>query len=162
MIADMKIGELANMTGVQVETIRHYEREGLLPHTKRSEGNYRVYDESHGQRLSFIRHCRSLDMTLDEIRVLLRFRDAPTENCGEVNALLDEHIGHVALRVKELRQLEMQLKALRETCRSAQDAEHCGILNGLNVMSQKQTTSTDMAGHVHGAHPGVRTRKSHA
>ena len=100
MIADMKIGELANMTGVQVETIRHYEREGLLPHTKRSEGNYRVYDESHGQRLSFIRHCRSLDMTLDEIRVLLRFRDAPTENCGEVNALLDEHIGHVALRVK--------------------------------------------------------------
>ena len=64
----MKIGELANLTGVQVETIRHYEREGLLPHTKRSEGNYRVYDESHGQRLSFIRHCRSLDMTLDEIR----------------------------------------------------------------------------------------------
>jgi len=115
MIADMKIGELANLTGVQVETIRHYEREGLLPHTKRSEGNYRVYDEFHGQRLSFIRHCRSLDMTLDEIRVLLRFRDAPTENCGEVNALLDEHIGHVALRVKELRQLETQLKALCET-----------------------------------------------
>jgi DNA-binding transcriptional MerR regulator len=56
MIADMKIGELANLTGVQVETIRHYEREGLLPHTKRSEGNYRVYDEFHGQRLSFIRH----------------------------------------------------------------------------------------------------------
>ncbi|MDD4943271.1 MAG: Cd(II)/Pb(II)-responsive transcriptional regulator, partial [Rhodoferax sp.] len=70
------------------------------------------------------------------------------------------HIGHVALRVKELRQLEMQLKALRETCRSAQDAEHCGILNGLNVMAQKQTTSSDMTGHVHGAHPGVKTRKS--
>jgi uncharacterized protein YunC (DUF1805 family) len=99
-------------------------------------------------------------MTLDEIRVLLRFRDAPTENCGEVNALLDEHIGHVAHRVKELRQLEMQLKALREMCRSAQDAEHCGILNELNVMSQKLTTSADMTGHVHGSHPGVRTRKS--
>jgi Cd(II)/Pb(II)-responsive transcriptional regulator len=162
MIEVMKIGELANLTGVQVETIRHYEREGLLPHTRRSEGNYRVYDETHGQRLSFIRHCRSLDMTLDEIRVLLRFRDAPTENCGEVNALLDEHIDHVAHRVKELRQLEKQLKGLRELCRSAQDAEHCGILNELNVMSQKQSISSDMTGHVHGAHAGVRTRKSHA
>jgi DNA-binding transcriptional MerR regulator len=101
-------------------------------------------------------------MTLDEIRVLLRFRDAPTENCGEVNALLDEHIGHVAHRVKELRQLERQLKGLRELCRSAQDAEHCGILNELNVMSQKQSISSDMTGHVHGAHAGVRTRKSHA
>ena len=160
MIAPMRIGELANQTGVQVETIRHYEREGLLPHTMRSEGNYRVYDESHAYRLSFIRHCRSLDMTLDEIRVLLRFRDAPTENCGEVNSLLDEHIGHVAHRVKELRQLEKQLKALREMCRSAQDADHCGILNGLNVISQKQITSVNMAGHVHGAHPGVRIRKS--
>jgi Cd(II)/Pb(II)-responsive transcriptional regulator len=156
----MKIGELANLTGVQIETIRHYEREGLLPHTMRSEGNYRVYAESHGHRLSFIRHCRSLDMTLHEIRVLLRFRDAPTENCGEVNALLDEHIGHVAHRVKELRHLEMQLKALREMCRSAQNAEHCGILNELNVISQKPKPSTGMAGHVHGAHPVVRTRKS--
>ena len=162
MIDVMKIGELANLAGVQVETIRHYEREGLLPHTRRSEVTYRVYDETHGQRLSFIRHCRSLDMTLDEIRVLLRFRDAPTENCGEVNALLDEHIGHVAHRVKELRQLEKQLKGLRELCRSAQDAEHCGILNELNVMSQKQSISSDMTGHVHGAHAGVRTRKSHA
>jgi Cd(II)/Pb(II)-responsive transcriptional regulator len=162
MIEVMKIGELANLAGVQVETIRHYEREGLLPHTRRSEGNYRVYDETHGQRLSFIRHCRSLDMTLDEIRVLLRFRDAPTENCGEVNALLHDHIDHGAHRVKELRQLEKQLKGLRELCRSAQDAEHCGILNELNVMSQKQSISSDMTGHVHGAHAGVRTRKSHA
>lgn len=157
MIGTMKIGELANLTGVQVETIRHYERGGLLPHTKRSEGNYRVYDESHRQRLSFIRHCRNLDMTLDEIRVLLRFRDTPTENCGEVNVLLDEHIGHVAHRVRELLQLKKQLVGLRELCRSAQDAKHCGILNELNAMSLKQAPSS---GHVQGAHPGVRTRKS--
>jgi uncharacterized protein YunC (DUF1805 family) len=98
-------------------------------------------------------------MTLGEIRVVLRFRDAPTEHCGEVNALLDEHIGHVAHRVKELRQLEKQLRALRELCRTAMDAEHCGILNELNVRSQKQTTSADTAGHVHGSHPGVKTRK---
>ena len=71
----MKIGQMAQATGTQVETVRYYEREGLLPVAGRTHGNYRVYDDSHVQRLSFIRHCRCLDMTLDEIRVLLRFKD---------------------------------------------------------------------------------------
>ena len=68
----MKIGELAEATGTQIETIRYYEREGLLPEPGRSTGNYRIYDRVHADRLSFIRHCRALDMNLDEIRVLLR------------------------------------------------------------------------------------------
>ena len=112
----MRIGELALASQTQVETIRYYERDGLLPQAPRSEGNYRIYGPEHVERLAFVRHCRSLDMTLDEIRVLLRFRDAPQAECGEVNALLDEHIGHVATRIRELRQLEKQLKALRELC----------------------------------------------
>ncbi len=91
----MKIGELAKATGTQTETIRYYERVQLLPTAKRTESNYRVYDSSHVERLAFIRHCRSLDMTLDEIRVLLHFKDAPGENCGAVDALLQAHIGHV-------------------------------------------------------------------
>ncbi|MCV6070998.1 MerR family transcriptional regulator, partial [Escherichia coli] len=69
----MKIGELAQTAGTGVETVRFYEREGLLPLPARSSGNYRVYNGEHVDRLAFIRHCRSLDMTLDEIRVLLRF-----------------------------------------------------------------------------------------
>jgi Cd(II)/Pb(II)-responsive transcriptional regulator len=92
----MKIGELARAARAQVETIRYYEREGLLPPAPRSDGNYRIYGPVHVERLAFIRHCRSLDMPLAEIRVLLRFKDAPQAECGEVNALLDEHIGHVA------------------------------------------------------------------
>ena len=68
----MKIGELATLTNTQIETIRYYEREGLLAEPRRSEGNYRIYGSAHAERLSFIRHCRGLDMTLDEIRVLLR------------------------------------------------------------------------------------------
>jgi len=72
----MKIGELAQRTNTPVETIRYYEREGLLAEPVRSEANYRVYEDAHAQRLSFIRHCRGLDMTLEEIRVLLRFKDA--------------------------------------------------------------------------------------
>ncbi len=127
----MKIGELAQAARAPVETIRYYEREGLLPLAPRSEGNYRIYGPGHVERLAFVRHCRSLDMTLDEIRALLRFKDAPQSDCGEVNALLDAHIGHVAARIRELRQLEKQLKALREQCAGVHDAAHCGILNGL-------------------------------
>ena len=93
----MKIGELATNAHTQIETIRYYEREGLLEAPSRSESNYRVYGNAHVERLSFIRHCRGLDMTLAEIRVLLKFKDAPTENCAEVNDLLDKHIGHVFL-----------------------------------------------------------------
>ena len=127
----MKIGELARATKTPVATIRYYEREGLLGRAPRSEGNYRIYAAPHAERLAFVRHCRSLDMTLDEIRLLLRLKDAPRDDCGEVDALLDEHIGHVATRIRELRQLEKQLKALREQCAGAQDAAHCGILNRL-------------------------------
>jgi Cd(II)/Pb(II)-responsive transcriptional regulator len=150
----MKIGELAALTNTQVETIRFYERENLLAEPARSEGNYRIYDSAHTERLSFIRHCRGLDMTLDEIRVLLRFKDAPTENCLEVNELLDEHIGHVAERIRELRQLEKQLKSLREACIGGQDAEHCGILNELTEIAKKPVASNGRDGHVCGSHSG--------
>lgn len=149
----MKIGELAAATQTQVETIRYYEREGLLPQAPRSEGNYRIYGPEHVERLGFIRHCRSLDMTLDEIRVLLRFRDSPGEDCGDVNALLDEHIGHVAARVRELRQLEKQLKALRDLCVVSQDAGHCGILNGLShAATAVRPSVAKPAAHVAGSH----------
>src|SRR5471030_104527 len=101
----MKIGELAAATGTPIETIRFYERDGLLPQPERSEGNFRLYDETHLSRLTFVRHCRALDMNLDEIRVLLKFRDGAEGDCGEVNALLDAHIGHVQERIRELRSL---------------------------------------------------------
>lgn len=127
----LKIGELAKHTGSQVETIRYYEREGLLPAPARSEGNYRLYGPSHVERLQFIRHCRSLDMTLGEIRELLSFRDAPEESCNAVNDLLDKHIDHVATRIRELQALQKQLKALRSTCHSAQAAKDCEILQTL-------------------------------
>ncbi len=66
----MRIGELAKATDTQVETIRYYEREALLPKPERTDGNYRVYASEHVERLSFIRYCRGLDVTLDETRVL--------------------------------------------------------------------------------------------
>ena len=155
----MKIGELAKATGTQAETIRYYEAEGLLPKTGRTDANYRVYSQAHVSRLAFIRHCRSLDMTLDEIKTLLRFKDAPEQNCEEVNDLLDEHIGHVAARIKELKHLQAELKALREQCGAARDAAACGILNGLDEAARKgpASTSKPKSGHVRGSHRELGT-----
>ena len=136
--AGMKIGELARAASTAVETIRYYEREGLLPQAARTESNYRVYDDDQVERLAFIRHCRSLDMTLDEIRVLLRFKDAPAEDCGAVNRMLDEHMAHVETRIRELRVLQRQLRSLRDQCLQATSAADCGILNGLAAMETEE------------------------
>ena len=134
----MKIGELAKATRTQIETIRFYEREALLPEIARTAGNYRIYDGSHVERLAFIRHCRSLDMTLEDIRLLLRFRDGRDDDCGAVNLLLDEHIGQVAQRIRDLRALENQLKDLRCLCQQAHAAKDCGIIQEL-VQAAKET-----------------------
>jgi DNA-binding transcriptional MerR regulator len=82
-----------------------YEREGLLPRAARTSGNFRHYGQEHARLLSFIRHSRSLDMSLEEIRILLRFRSGAQENCDEVNALLDIHLSHVEVHRAELRGL---------------------------------------------------------
>lgn len=147
----MHIGALAAATGTPVETIRFYEREGLIPAAQRAANNYRQYTPAHAERLAFIRHCRNLDMTLDEVRSLLRFKDAPAQDCGEVNALLDAHIGHVALRIGELRTLEQQLKTLRAQCRTPQASHDCGILQGLDAAAPGGGKGSPQR-HIRGAH----------
>lgn len=126
--ASLKISQIAAATGASAETIRYYEQEGLLPQPARSAGNYRLYGDEHIKRLQFIRHCRSLDIALDEIRILLSLRDAPEANCDEVNMLLDRHIGQVATRIRELKSLQSQLEQLRAQCGDARPARQCGIL----------------------------------
>ena len=147
----MRIGDLAESTGTAVETIRFYEREGLIPSAQRADNNYRMYTAAHAERLAFIRHCRNLDMTLDEIRTLLRLRDAPLQDCGEVNALLDEHIGHVTHRIRELRILQKDLKALRARCGTPHAIEQCGILNELDTAAALSTSAPPHR-HIRGTH----------
>ena len=160
MAAGLRIGELAKRANCQIETIRYYERAGLLRAPERTEGNYRLYQDAHVERLRFIRQCRSLDMALDEIRTLLRFRDAPEKNCGEVNALLDEHIGHVARRVVELKAMEKQLKELRRQCIQARAAKDCGILNELTQAAHSPLLKEPRRGHMSGTHAqGRRSRR---
>jgi len=128
----MHIGELARLTGCSVETIRFYEKEQLIPHPTRDQvNNYRLYGKETRDDLVLIRRCRSLDMTLDEIRQLLQLRERPQENCAAVCALLDEHIGHVRGRIAELEQLQTQLDALRQSCSGNPVTEQCGILSKL-------------------------------
>lgn len=154
----MKIGELAKLTGCPVETIRYYEREGLLPEPSRSEGNYRQYDALHVERLSFIRHCRSLDMTQEEIRILLGLRDRPESDCGTANRLIDEHLHHVEVRIAELQSLSHQLQDLRARCSGGGSSEDCGILRELEQPAEPLVTPETCAGAGHLHVPGVHGR----
>ena len=149
----MQIGELAKRAGCQVETVRYYEREGLLPVPRRSSGNYRIYGPEHAERLAFIRRCRSLDMSLPEIGVLLAAVAKPNAKCGPVNTLLDEHIGHVAARIAELRLLKSELDAIRAHCKGDEPTKECGILVSLSRPGRKLPAAR---AHVHGTHRARR------
>jgi Cd(II)/Pb(II)-responsive transcriptional regulator len=130
-IAGVRIGQVSAATGVDVETIRYYEREGLLRKPERSASRYREYQAGDIEELKFIRRCRSLDITLAEIRTLQSFRHQPDQTCGDINALVDSHLEEVRQRIEQLRELEQQLVTLRLRCSDARTAETCGILKSL-------------------------------
>jgi Cd(II)/Pb(II)-responsive transcriptional regulator len=127
----MQIKALSDATGVDVETIRYYERQGLLPAPARQANGYRDYGQPQLERLAFIRHCRALDMPLADVRQLLAALDAPGPECGDVNALIDQHLTRVRARLTSLRALEKQLRSLRNTCNGQPGEAGCGILHEL-------------------------------
>lgn len=127
----MKIGALARATGVDIETIRYYERIGLLPAPERQPNGYRAYGHNHLERLAFIRHCRALDMPITDIRLLLDFIADPSGDCSDVNRAVDAQLDRVRARLKSLRALEKQLSALRGQCGRARSRRECGILHEL-------------------------------
>jgi Cd(II)/Pb(II)-responsive transcriptional regulator len=127
----MKIGELAKIAKCSAETIRFYEKEGLLPAAARTDNNYREYQQSHLERLRFIRNCRAFDMSHEEIRQLLQQVDSHADDCQTVNILLDEHILHIEHRIQELMNLKVQLQTLRQQCQQQQGIDECGIVQGL-------------------------------
>ena len=129
----MKIGELAKLTGCSVQSIRHYEKEKLLPSIRRSNGNFRLYDLATVEQLKFIKHCRNLDLSLAEIRQLIELNQQPGMQCDDVNNMVDTHIEQVALRIKELQHLQKQLKSLRDSCSNSRTVKECGILKNLSA-----------------------------
>jgi len=127
----MRIKELSQATGVAVETIRFYEKERLLSVPTRSDNGYRDYGAAQLERLSFIRHCRALDMPLSDVKRLLAFVDDPAQHCHDVNQLVDEQLKRVRARLKSMRALERQLVQLRSRCQGEHAGGDCGILHEL-------------------------------
>lgn len=132
----MRIGELAQQTSVDVQTIRYYEREGLMAEPNRTESGYRQYRHEHLETLNFIRHCRSLDMTLAEVRTLLGFRDHPEQGCSDIDRLLARHLDQVHQRITQMQQLEQQLRVLQQRCGEQRTVAECGILQSLNAAAE--------------------------
>lgn len=144
----MKIGELANAAGCDVQTVRFYEREGLMAEPARTASGYRSYDQRHLTRLNFIRHCRSLDISLPEVRQLLEFAAAPGQSCGQVNELLDGHIALVRSRVRALKVLQQQLVALRKSCDG--DMSHpCAVLESFMNAAEEHACACHGGTPVH-------------
>ena len=128
----MRIGELARLTHCDVETVRFYEREGLLDEPTRETNGYRSYTAIHAAQLNFIRHCRSLGIGLSDIRMLRRFQADPSQPCDEVNELIDNQISRIHQQIESMRVLEQQLRTLRESCHAHQaSSANCGIIKSL-------------------------------
>ena len=109
-------GVLAKVTGVNIETIRYYEKVGLMPDPLRTTAGYRVYDEGHVKRLSFIRRCRELGFSLNQLRGLLKLVDGGDYTCAEVRDLTIVHLGEVQQKVRDLRKMERTLKEMVSQC----------------------------------------------
>jgi Cd(II)/Pb(II)-responsive transcriptional regulator len=124
----MRIGELARQSGVDVQTIRYYERERLLAAPSRQASGYRVYRPEHLEQLNFIRHCRSLDMPLADIRRVRLLAGEQKASCEAVDALVDAHLQRVRAKLASLRRLERQLSKLRAQCSSGHRTADCGIV----------------------------------
>ena len=127
----MRIGELARQAVVDVQTVRYYEREGLLDAPARTPSGYRAYGPEHLERLNFVRHCRSLDMPLAEVKRLVQLSGEKTISCDEVNGLVRAHLARVQAKRKSLQELESKLAALNAQCESGHRVADCGILEEL-------------------------------
>lgn len=127
----MRIGELARKAGVDVQTVRYYEREGLIETPARTPSGYRTYGPAHLERLLFIRHCRSLDMALSDVKRLLDLSGDKAVPCEEVNGLVGAHLERVRAKRAALDDLERKLATLDAQCASGHRIADCGILQEL-------------------------------
>ncbi|RSZ25866.1 Cd(II)/Pb(II)-responsive transcriptional regulator [Acinetobacter bereziniae] len=127
------ISDLAKKTQLSTDTVRFYEKKQLIQSSYRAENNYKYYDEDCLKRLIFIKRCRSLDMTLDEITQLLEQIQHPEQDCQVIDQLIEEHIQHVETRIHELQNFKSQLQQLRQSCSLNTTIDHCQIIKKLEA-----------------------------
>ena len=126
----MKISTVAANSGCNLETIRYYERIGLMPPPERTPKGYREYSEADVERLRFISRGRGLGFNLQEIRSLLRLAQDPDISCSEVDQLARKHLDDILVRLKDLQRMARELERTIDHCGGGQRGE-CTILDSL-------------------------------
>lgn len=130
MAQEFMIGELAKRTDTKVQTIRYYEDIGVMPKAIRAPNNRRLYDETHLERLTFVRHSRELGFSLDDIRNLLELSDQPDRTCEEVDAIARAHLDRVESKIASLQVLQAELQRMINNCSGATISD-CRIIKVL-------------------------------
>lgn len=129
---EFSIGEIAARTGTNVETIRYYEKEGLLPKPPRTVGGHRKYSGTHLKRLYFIRRSRELGFSIQQVRELLGFVDESSHTCGEVKALTLQHAKDIQAKIDDLKRLQQALLAMSARCSGGEyPIDDCPIIDSM-------------------------------
>lgn len=137
MTTELKIGQLAKQVGVNIETIRYYERLKLLCPTSRLPSGYRLYDTDSQRRLRFIKNAQALGFTLHEVEELLDLRAGSKARCGDVQRRAETKLKHVEAKVRDLQALARSLRNLIRTCRAGQPTDRCPILQSLEKTERR-------------------------
>lgn len=133
------IGELAKKTKLSADAIRFYEKKKLIAPAQRANNNYRYYDEDSLTRLTFIRHCRELGMSLKEIEALHLQLQHPLNNCSEVKQVITNHLAHVNEKIAQLKVFKEQLEQLQHSCHSDETIQCCQIIQALQRSDDEQS-----------------------
>ncbi len=126
----LAIGALSKRSGVHIETIRFYERIGILPKPPRTQGGHRVYGQGHLKRLSFVRRSRELGFTLEEVRGLLDLVDGGRYTCAEVKTITLNHLAEIRRKIADLRRLDRTLSEMASKCKGGKVPD-CAVIDAL-------------------------------
>jgi len=137
-----RIGWLSRQSGVNIETIRYYEREGLLAKPPRTKSGYRSYGPSDARRLGFVRRTRALGFSLDDVRRLLRLADQKARSCRSVHGLATAHLTDIRAKIADLRTMESVLEAMVQECAEGTMPD-CPLLDALSGDAAKACYTPD-------------------
>jgi len=132
-VREFTIGQLSRLTGVNIETIRYYEKIGIMLHPPRNSSGYRIYSAPHLERLTFVRRSRELGFSQQEVRKLLTLVDEHKYTCAEVRAMTARQLSSVQQKIRDLNKLEKVLADMVRECDGG-DIPHCPIVDTLSTL----------------------------
>lgn len=127
--------EVAKKLGIDIETIRFYEKENLISKPVRLDNGYRSYSKDNLVELKFIQHCRSLGVSIEEVRTLKDIQNLSAD-CSQANAIIEKNLDLIEQKIEDLKNLRTQLKTLSESCFKTGAAKDCGIVKSLTQAAQ--------------------------